>query len=105
MSGENDAEESKSGRDASAEVEAQERESDEDAAGAGETESMQAAEPTRTAGARRGRRSASAGPGKSAFNGVDTAAVRAWAAANGLTVSPRGRIKDEVLQAYRDAGN
>jgi hypothetical protein len=36
---------------------------------------------------------------------VDTAAVRAWAAANGLSVSPRGRIKDEVLQAYRAAGN
>jgi hypothetical protein len=31
--------------------------------------------------------------------------VRAWAAANGLSVSPRGRIKDEVLQAYRDARN
>jgi hypothetical protein len=29
----------------------------------------------------------------------------AWAAANALTVSPRGRIKDEVIQAYRTAGN
>jgi hypothetical protein len=59
----------------------------------------------RTPGPRRGRRSTAAGAGQPAFNGVDTAAVRAWAAANGLTVSPRGRIKDEVLQAYRDAGN
>ena len=40
-----------------------------------------------------------------AFNGVDTAALRAWAAANGLTVSPRGRIKDEVLRADREAAN
>jgi amphi-Trp domain-containing protein len=53
---------------------------------------------------RRGRRKA-AGTGQAAFNGVDTAAVRAWAAANGLTVSPRGRIKDEVIEAYRAAGN
>jgi len=43
--------------------------------------------------------------GRSVSNGVDTAAVRAWAAANGLSVSPRGRIKEEVLQAYRDAHN
>ncbi|TFV90130.1 hypothetical protein E4P40_07815 [Blastococcus sp. CT_GayMR20] len=27
------------------------------------------------------------------------------AAANGLTVPLRGRIKDEVIQAYRAAGN
>jgi hypothetical protein len=31
---------------------------------------------------------------KSASNGIDTAAVRAWAAANGVAVSSRGRIKD-----------
>jgi amphi-Trp domain-containing protein len=59
----------------------------------------------RTPRPRRGRRSASADTAGSTSNGVDTAAVRAWAAANGLSVSPRGRIKDEVLQAYRDAGN
>jgi amphi-Trp domain-containing protein len=59
----------------------------------------------RTPRPRRGRRSASAATTQSTSNGVDTAAVRAWAAANGLSVSPRGRIKDEVLQAYRDAGN
>jgi amphi-Trp domain-containing protein len=105
VSGEDDAEEPESGRDSSAEDEAQDGESDEDAAGSGEAEAVQAAEPDQTARPRRGRRSASAGAGKSSFNGVDTAAVRAWAGANGLTVSPRGRIKDEVLQAYRAAGN
>jgi amphi-Trp domain-containing protein len=54
---------------------------------------------------RRARGNPSAATGRSASNGVDTAAVRAWAAANGLSVSPRGRIRDEVLQAYREAGN
>lgn len=34
---------------------------------------------------------------------VDTASVRAWAASNGYDVSPRGRIKAEVLEAYRAA--
>ena len=48
-----------------------------------------------------GRRSAA----KPVFNGFDPAAVRAWAASNGLTVSARGRIKGEVLEAYRAAGN
>jgi Lsr2 len=42
---------------------------------------------------------------KPAFSDVDPAAVRAWAAANGMTVSPRGRIKGDVLEAYRAAGN
>ena len=40
-----------------------------------------------------------------AFEGFDPAAVRAWAAAKGFTVSPRGRIKAEVLEAFRGAGN
>jgi amphi-Trp domain-containing protein len=91
--------------DASAEDESEEGESEEDAVGPGEAESEQAAAPDQSADPAPGRRSASAGAGKPTFNGVDTAAVRAWAAANGLTVSPRGRIKDEVLKAYRDAGN
>jgi amphi-Trp domain-containing protein len=60
--------------------------------------------PDQPTGPRRGRRKA-AETGQAAFNGVDTAAVRAWATANGLTVSPRGRIKDEVIEAYRAAGN
>lgn len=36
---------------------------------------------------------------------ADPAAVRAWAASNGYEVSPRGRIKAEILEAYRAAGN
>jgi amphi-Trp domain-containing protein len=91
--------------DASAEDEFEEGESEEDAVGTDEAESEQAVAPDQSAEPAPGRRSASAGAGKPAFNGVDTAAVRAWAAANGLTVSPRGRVKDEVLKAYRDAGN
>jgi len=63
------------------------------------------ATPERSASPRRSRRNAAAGTGKPASNGVDTAAVRAWAAANGVSVSPRGRIRDEVLEAYRAAGN
>lgn len=31
-------------------------------------------------------------------------AVRAWAEANGVAVSPRGRIKAEILEQYRAAG-
>jgi hypothetical protein len=40
-----------------------------------------------------------------AFKGFDPAAVRAWAASNGFTVSPRGRIKAAVVEAFRAAGN
>ena len=39
------------------------------------------------------------------FTGFDPAAVRAWAAGNGYTVSARGRIKAEVVAAFRAAGN
>ena len=31
--------------------------------------------------------------------------VRAWARANGHTVSPRGRIAGSVVAAFKDAGN
>ena len=44
-------------------------------------------------------------PLKTAFTAVDPAAVRAWAKGNGVEVSPRGRIKAAVLEAYRAAGN
>jgi hypothetical protein len=37
--------------------------------------------------------------------GFDPAAVRAWAAGQGIEVSPRGRIKAEVVEQYRAAGN
>jgi hypothetical protein len=34
---------------------------------------------------------------------VDAAAVRGWAAANGLPVASRGRLADHLVRAYRDA--
>ncbi len=52
-----------------------------------------------------GRRRSTAGPAKAEFTVVDPAAVRAWAKSNGVEVSPRGRIKAGVLEAYRAAGN
>jgi Lsr2 len=57
----------------------------------------------KTSGGRRA--SASAEKPAKAFQGFDPAAVRAWAAGNGYTVSPRGRIRAEVLEAFRAAGN
>jgi hypothetical protein len=42
---------------------------------------------------------------KPGFSGYDPAAVRAWAAGNGIEVSPRGRIKADVVERYRAAGN
>jgi len=50
-----------------------------------------------------GRRSAP--PSKPAFSEVDPAAVRAWAAGQGIKVSPRGRISKNVIEQYRAAGN
>jgi len=38
-------------------------------------------------------------------NGVDPKAVRAWAEANGVSISSRGRIKADVLEQYRAAGH
>ena len=35
----------------------------------------------------------------------DPAAVRAWAASQGMAISPRGRIKTEVIEKYHAAGN
>ena len=54
--------------------------------------------------------SSSAGPrgaqsAKPAYSGYDPAAVRAWAAGQGIEVSPRGRIKADVVERYRAAGN
>jgi amphi-Trp domain-containing protein len=86
-------------------TEASDADSAADAPSPPETETVSPSAPERSTRPRRSRRNAAAGTGKAAFNGVDTAAVRAWAAANGVSVSPRGRIKDEVLQAYRAAGN
>ena len=50
-----------------------------------------------------GRRGAQAA--KPAYSGYDPAAVRAWATGNGVEVSPRGRIKADVVKRYRAAGN
>jgi hypothetical protein len=36
---------------------------------------------------------------------VDTAAVRAWAASNGIEVSTRGRLPKDLVEQYRAAGN
>jgi hypothetical protein len=36
---------------------------------------------------------------------VDTKAVRAWAASNGIELSTRGRIPGHVVEQYRAAGN
>ena len=74
------------------------------AAGFGESGAEAGTAPGRPAESA-GRRRRSVRAATAAANGVDSAAVRAWAAANGLSVSPRGRIRDEVLEAYRAAGN
>ena len=42
---------------------------------------------------------------KPAFAEVDPAAVRAWAAGQGIEVSSRGRIGRMVIEQYRAAGN
>ena len=88
-------------------VTAEDAPDDGESAGAGpdETESEDTAAPEPAVEPVTRRRRASARADKSAVNGVDTAAVRAWAAANGVSVPPRGRIKDEVIKAYRAAGN
>jgi hypothetical protein len=51
------------------------------------------------------RRRSTADLAKPAFTDVDPAAVRAWAKGNGIQVSPRGRVKADVLAAFRAAGN
>ena len=42
---------------------------------------------------------------KASFDGVDNRAVRAWAKANHIKVSARGRISAEVVERYRRAGH
>jgi hypothetical protein len=50
-----------------------------------------------------GRRDAQAA--RPAYSGYDPAAVRAWAAGRGIEFSPRGRIRADVVEQYRAAGN
>jgi Lsr2 len=38
-------------------------------------------------------------------SGYDPAAVRAWATGRGIEVSARGRIKADVVEQFRAAGN
>ena len=45
----------------------------------------------------------SGGRAASDGDGVDGAAVRAWARENGIEVSDRGRIKSEVVEQYKQA--
>ncbi|OJX97477.1 Lsr2 protein [Salana multivorans] len=50
-----------------------------------------------------GRRGATPARGKARSSSGDAAAIRAWAQANGHTVSPRGRIPAEIRAAYEAA--
>src|SRR3954469_13430789 len=52
-----------------------------------------------------GRRRSAAAADRPAFTAVDPAAVRAWAKGKGIEVSPRGRLKADLRQAYRAADN
>ena len=56
-----------------------------------------AGQPARSSG-RRG-----SAPSQRAVGDADPKQVRAWAGANGVAVSPRGRIKADVLEQYRAA--
>ncbi|MGR6963208.1 histone-like nucleoid-structuring protein Lsr2 [Geodermatophilus sp. URMC 61] len=51
-----------------------------------------------------GRRSAPVAA-KPMYSGYDPAAVRAWAAGQGIEVNARGRIKADVVEQFRVAGN
>ena len=48
-------------------------------------------------------RSAAAAPRQRASSEIDPKAVRAWAEEHGVAVSPRGRIRSDVLEQYRAA--
>ena len=43
--------------------------------------------------------------GNRSFTGYDPAAVRAWANGQGIEVNARGRIKADVVEQFRAAGN
>ena len=61
-------------------------------------------EPWVDAGRRVGGRSTTR-TATAASTGVDSKAVRAWAASNGIELSARGRIPADVVQKYVAAGN
>lgn len=58
----------------------------------------------RTVSTGRSTRSRRASSGAAA-SGVDPAAVRKWAEAQGIEVNPRGRIKKDIVDQYIAAGN
>ena len=43
--------------------------------------------------------------GKASYSGYEPAAVRAWASGRGIEVNVRGRIKADVVEKFRAAGN
>lgn len=55
------------------------------------------AQPSRSGGRR------PSAPSQRASSDADPKQVRAWAEANGVAVSPRGRIKAEILAQYQAA--
>ena len=62
-----------------------------------------ALEPYIRAGTRQRGTSSSKRTASKSTGGVDNTAIREWAGVNGHTVSPRGRIKAKVIEAYRAA--
>ena len=58
-------------------------------------------EKAQRVGGRKNRPSSSPSPGSQ----VDTKAVRAWAASNGIQLSNRGRVPADVIEKYKLAGN
>ena len=52
-----------------------------------------------------GRRSRISSSTSNGHGQVDTRAVRAWAASNGIELSSRGRIPADVIEKYKAAGN
>ena len=60
-------------------------------------------EKAQRVGGRKSRQSASSR--SSSPSQVDTKAVRAWAASNGIELSSRGRVPADVIEKYRAAGN
>jgi hypothetical protein len=52
-----------------------------------------------------GRRSGRPASRTSSSTDVDPKAVRVWAEANGIQVSPRGRLKADIVEQFKAAGN
>jgi hypothetical protein len=59
---------------------------------------VEAPSPTPSGGRGRTRRSSASGRSRE-----DLSSIRAWAEANGHDVAPRGRIKQEIIEAYDKA--